>query len=115
MSLGTLRRQLKLTVHDVSKQAPTDISYTFSGYAPLSVRLAQLLARPGWRSVQEGLTLLPGPTVMEEQPARHRPARSECRRHAPYAGGVPGRRHVRRGGCAELKIYKKSVSSQRST
>ena len=28
---GTLRRQLKLTVDDVNEQAPTDISYTFSG------------------------------------------------------------------------------------
>ncbi|XP_043221131.1 vacuolar protein sorting-associated protein 33A-like [Amphibalanus amphitrite] len=74
---SALRRQLKLTVDDVNEQAPTDISYTFSGYAPLSVRLAQLLARPGWRSVSEALALLPGPTLMEEQPA---PAAARNRR-----------------------------------
>lgn len=39
----------------------------FSGYAPLSVRLAQYLARPGWRSITEVLSLLPGPKVEEVQ------------------------------------------------
>ena len=48
-----------------------------SRYAPLSVRLAQLLARPGWRSVQDALSLLPGPTLQEEQPA---PAAARNRR-----------------------------------
>lgn len=49
-------------------QNPNDISYVFSGYAPLSVRLAQILHRPGWRSITEVLSLLPGPTVDEAQP-----------------------------------------------
>ena len=39
----------------------------YSGYAPLSVRLAQILARPGWRSITEILNLLPGPTFDEVQ------------------------------------------------
>ena len=39
----------------------------YSGYAPLSVRLAQYLARPGWRSINEVLNLLPGPKVEEVQ------------------------------------------------
>ena len=35
-------------------QNPRDISYTYSGYAPLSIRLAQYAARPsGWRGVEE--------------------------------------------------------------
>ena len=41
-------------------QNPNDISYVFSGFAPLSIRLAQLLARPGWRSIDEVLAMLPG-------------------------------------------------------
>ena len=48
-------------------QLPNDISYVFSGYAPLSVRLAHILHRPGWRSITEVLTLLPGPTTEEVQ------------------------------------------------
>jgi len=39
----------------------------FSGYAPLSVRLAHILHRPGWRSISEVLNILPGPTKEEAQ------------------------------------------------
>jgi len=39
----------------------------YSGYAPLSIRLAQVLHRPGWRSITEVLNLLPGPTVEDVQ------------------------------------------------
>uniref|UniRef100_A0A671G4E9 VPS33A core subunit of CORVET and HOPS complexes n=1 Tax=Rhinolophus ferrumequinum TaxID=59479 RepID=A0A671G4E9_RHIFE len=49
-------------------QNPTDISYVYSGHAPLSVRLAQLLSRPGWRSIEEVLRMLPGPHFEERQP-----------------------------------------------
>ena len=49
------------------RQNPSDIAYVYSGYAPLSVRLAQYLARPGWRSITEVLSLLPGPKVEEVQ------------------------------------------------
>ncbi|KAJ0047229.1 hypothetical protein Pint_05996 [Pistacia integerrima] len=40
---------------------PTDISYVFSGYAPLSIRLVQNAVRSGWRPMEEILKLLPGP------------------------------------------------------
>lgn len=48
-------------------QNPNDISYVYSGYAPLSVRLTQVLARPGWRSIEEVLKMLPGPHFEERQ------------------------------------------------
>lgn len=48
-------------------QNPNDISYVYSGYAPLSIRLTQLLARPGWRSIEEVLKMLPGPHYEERQ------------------------------------------------
>lgn len=48
-------------------QNPNDIAYVYSGYAPMSVRLAQYLARPGWRSITEVLNLIPGPKVEEVQ------------------------------------------------
>ena len=51
----------------MAPQTPTDIAYVYSGYAPLSIRLAQTLARPGWRSITEVLNLLPGPKVEEVQ------------------------------------------------
>ncbi|KAH9503153.1 Vacuolar protein sorting-associated protein 33A [Bulinus truncatus] len=63
----TIRKTLKLIVEDVNEQNPNDIAYVYSGYAPLSIRLAQFLARPGWRSITEVLNMLPGPKVEEIQ------------------------------------------------
>jgi len=65
---NVLRKSLKLVVEDVQEQNPNDIAYVFSGYAPLTVRLAQFLVRPqGWRGLEEVLRLLPGPAVEEIQ------------------------------------------------
>ncbi|KAG9487697.1 hypothetical protein GDO78_007474 [Eleutherodactylus coqui] len=63
----TIRKTLRLWMDDVNEQNPNDISYVYSGYAPLSVRLAQVLVRPGWRSIEEVLKLLPGPQFEERQ------------------------------------------------
>lgn len=63
----TIRKSLRLVIDEINEQNPNDISYVFSGFAPLSVRLAQYYARPGWRSITEVLNLLPGPTVEEIQ------------------------------------------------
>ncbi|KZT51079.1 Sec1-like protein [Calocera cornea HHB12733] len=41
LPLPSLRKHLRLLVDDVSEQAPTDIAYVYSGYAPLSIRLVQ--------------------------------------------------------------------------
>jgi hypothetical protein len=38
---NSVRKTLKLFVDEVDEQDPTDVSYVFSGYAPLSVRLVQ--------------------------------------------------------------------------
>lgn len=56
-----------LTVCFLILQNPNDISYVYSGYAPLSIRLTQVLARPGWRSIEEVLKMLPGPHFEERQ------------------------------------------------
>uniref|UniRef100_A0A673LEN3 Vacuolar protein sorting-associated protein 33A n=1 Tax=Sinocyclocheilus rhinocerous TaxID=307959 RepID=A0A673LEN3_9TELE len=63
----TIRKTLKLWMEDANEQNPNDISYVYSGYAPLSVRLTQVLARPGWRSIEEVLKMLPGPHFEERQ------------------------------------------------
>ncbi|CAA0814442.1 Vacuolar protein-sorting-associated protein 33 homolog [Striga hermonthica] len=57
----TVKRALQLLVEDTDTANPKDISYVFSGYAPLSVRLVQQAIRSGWRPVEEILRLLPGP------------------------------------------------------
>ncbi|CAN4105809.1 unnamed protein product [Withania somnifera] len=57
----TIKRALRLIVEDTDTANPNDISYVFSGYAPLSVRLVQHAIRSGWRPIEEILKLLPGP------------------------------------------------------
>ncbi|KAJ2702948.1 Vacuolar protein-sorting-associated protein 33 [Coemansia sp. IMI 203386] len=44
-SLGFLRKSLNLIVSDVRESDPDDVSYVYSGYAPLSIRLLQCLVR----------------------------------------------------------------------
>ncbi|BGP14406.1 hypothetical protein JCM10213_004530 [Rhodosporidiobolus nylandii] len=87
------RKPLRLIVDDVDEQNPHDMSYVFSGYAPLSIRLVQCAlggsggskvasggaaAGPGsstsgpaslngWRGIEEIVRLLPGETVDEWQ------------------------------------------------
>uniref|UniRef100_A0A3P9BXI0 VPS33A core subunit of CORVET and HOPS complexes n=2 Tax=Haplochromini TaxID=319058 RepID=A0A3P9BXI0_9CICH len=63
----TIRKTLKLWMEDANEQNPNDISYVYSGYSPLSIRLTQILARPGWRSIEEVLKMLPGPHFEERQ------------------------------------------------
>uniref|UniRef100_A0A2K5IE40 VPS33A core subunit of CORVET and HOPS complexes n=1 Tax=Colobus angolensis palliatus TaxID=336983 RepID=A0A2K5IE40_COLAP len=63
----TIRETLALWIDDVKEQNPTDISYMYSGYAPLNMRLVQLLSRLGWWSIDEVLRILPGPHLEERQ------------------------------------------------
>ncbi|OBS79097.1 hypothetical protein A6R68_18505 [Neotoma lepida] len=67
-SSGLRQKVLDYYKREILQVNPTDISYVYSGYAPLSVRLAQLLSRPGWRSIEEVLRILPGPHFEERQP-----------------------------------------------
>ena len=63
-----IRRALNLTVDDVNEIHPTDISYVHSIYAPLSIRLIQWAAKPGWKSITDVLNLIPGHLIQETQP-----------------------------------------------
>ncbi|XP_064392951.1 vacuolar protein sorting-associated protein 33A-like isoform X2 [Halichondria panicea] len=76
-----LRKQLKLIPGTVDDKEPKDISYVFSGYAPLSVRLVELFEKPqGWGTFEEVTRALPGPPafalsqpVSKAQEKRQRP------------------------------------------
>lgn len=73
------RRPLRLIVDDVNEHEPNDISYVYSGYAPLSVRLVQCilqkgaLGRPssliGWKGFEDVVRSVPGATFDEHQRA----------------------------------------------
>ena len=49
--------------------SPTDISYVYSGYAPLSCRLVDAALRPGGLEQDEAARLIPGPQFTFEQRA----------------------------------------------
>jgi hypothetical protein len=52
---GYLRKSLRLVVEEVSEKDPNDISYVYSGFAPLSVRLVQcVLQKPYILSLMKG-------------------------------------------------------------
>ncbi|KAL4401923.1 Vacuolar protein-sorting-associated protein 33 [Malassezia pachydermatis] len=81
---GTVLKPLCLVDDDVDERTPDDISYVFSGYAPLSIRLIQTICQhdahlhkipvsnletlpnaariAGWHGVEESVLQLPGAT-----------------------------------------------------
>jgi vacuolar protein sorting-associated protein 33A len=86
-----VRKQLQLIVDEVDEHDPQDISYVYSGYAPLSVRLIQCATKGGptpignpvgassvtnsagaargigWKGYEDVLRMLPGKTFDEVQ------------------------------------------------
>ena len=89
-----VRKQLQLIVDEVEEHNPQDISYVYSGYAPLSVRLIQCATKGGptpignpvsanaaansvgtggavrgigWKGYEEVLKMLPGKAFDEVQ------------------------------------------------
>ncbi len=92
-----LRKSLRLVVNDIDDAAPNDISYVYSGYAPLSIRLVQCItqknailsgaadvveeggnkkaipqAHPivGWKGFEDVVGSIPGTTVDIRQKAK---------------------------------------------
>lgn len=89
-SYSSLRKLLRLIVDEVNEHSPDDISYVYSGYAPLSIRLVQCviqrhylqttskggkvmpdtnssLGSPGWKGFEEVLRNVKGKTIDEVQ------------------------------------------------
>lgn len=72
-----LRKGLRLVVDDVDDAAPNDISYVYSGYAPLSIRLVQCITQKnavmsGPAAVDQGSGTSAGSEArMKELPKAH--------------------------------------------
>ncbi|CAG8747928.1 7256_t:CDS:2, partial [Funneliformis caledonium] len=90
---SSIRKQLQLIVDEVDEHNPQDISYVYSGYAPLSVRLIQCVTKGcptsinpvgtgsannvvgtgvstrsiGWKGYEDVLRMLPGKSFDEVQ------------------------------------------------
>jgi len=60
-NFSTVRKALRLIVNDEDQMTnPTDISYLYKGYAPLTIRLVETALKGGWGSIAEVLSMLPG-------------------------------------------------------
>lgn len=105
---GLVRRSLSLIVDEVNEHAPNDISYVYSGYAPLSVRLVQCVVQRGkdnkqpggpggkgssiaggngWKGFEDVLRMLPGRTFDETQrvdDGQPRPSKSKFYVHIAH-------------------------------
>jgi len=71
-----LRRRLNLVVDASEEERDGDVSYAYSGYAPISARLVERAVRPppqGWASLEESLKILPGPLFQRTQEPKRRP------------------------------------------
>jgi hypothetical protein len=97
-SYAVLRKRLNLTQDDVNELEPNDITYVHSVYAPLSVRLIQNCAKPGWRAIRDVLDLLPGPSFDEYQQQSKRKTRTT------NDGGLKRTLVVFVGGCTYAEI-----------
>jgi hypothetical protein len=66
-NFNTICQKMSLIVDNVNEENPNDISYVFSGYAPLLVRFCQFLTRPNWKAYGDLFGLLPGQFFEETQ------------------------------------------------
>lgn len=55
-----IEKKLKLIYEDIDLNEPNDISYSYSGYAPISVRLIEKAITRGWKNIEDVLYKLPG-------------------------------------------------------
>lgn len=55
-----IEKKLKLINEDVDLNEPNDISYAYSGYAPISIRLIEKAVTKGWKSIEDVLFKLSG-------------------------------------------------------
>jgi len=53
-------KKLKLIYEDVDLNEPNDISYSYSGYAPINARLIEKAVTKGWKSIDDVLYKIPG-------------------------------------------------------
>ena len=55
-----IKQEFQLINVDIRVQNPVDISFTYNGYAPLSVKIVEMFIAGGFQNIQDKLRLLPG-------------------------------------------------------
>ena len=62
-----LKKAFRLIVDEADDANPSDISFVYSGYAPLSCRLVDAALKPGGLANDEAVRIIPGPQFSFEQ------------------------------------------------
>ncbi|KRZ68052.1 Vacuolar protein sorting-associated protein 33A [Trichinella papuae] len=64
-SYPNIRKLFDLIIDNHTNELePSDVSYVYSGYAPLIPRLCQQWAKPGWTEIMDNLSKVPGITKL---------------------------------------------------
>lgn len=80
LPFSQVRKALRLIVDDIDDAAPNDISYVYSGYAPLSIRLVQCVT-------QKNAILSVGASNTADEPGQGpAPKKKEIPRAHPISG-----------------------------
>ncbi|KRX42280.1 Vacuolar protein sorting-associated protein 33A [Trichinella murrelli] len=89
-SYPNIRKLFDLIIDNHTNELePNDVSYVYSGYAPLIPRLCQQWAKPGWTEIMDSLSKVPGITKLAAGDERR--IKSKNRRNIVlvlFVGGV---------------------------
>ncbi|XP_003380022.1 vacuolar protein sorting-associated protein 33A [Trichinella spiralis] len=89
-SYPNIRKLFDLIIDNHTNELePNDVSYVYSGYAPLIPRLCQRWAKPGWTEIMDNLSKVPGITKLAAGDERR--IKSKNRRNIVlvlFVGGV---------------------------
>ncbi|XP_003380001.1 vacuolar protein sorting-associated protein 33A [Trichinella spiralis] len=89
-SYPNIRKLFDLIIDNHTNELePNDVSYVYSGYAPLIPRLCQQWAKPGWTEIMDNLSKVPGITKLAAGDERR--IKSKNRRNIVlvlFVGGV---------------------------
>lgn len=80
LPFSQLRKALRLIVDDIDDAAPNDISYVYSGYAPLSIRLVQCVTQ------KNAILSVGASTAPDELDSNPTPRKKEIPRAHPISG-----------------------------
>uniref|UniRef100_A0A5S6QZ97 Vacuolar protein sorting-associated protein 33A n=1 Tax=Trichuris muris TaxID=70415 RepID=A0A5S6QZ97_TRIMR len=81
-------RSFTLIREEINELKPEDISYVYSGFAPLIARLCQHVVKPGWRNITEHLEKIPGEMKIIDKFDEGLPATGEKVLLVFFVGGV---------------------------
>ncbi|CDW55827.1 vacuolar protein sorting associated protein 33A [Trichuris trichiura] len=85
---SSICRAFMLICEEIDEINPEDISYVYSGFAPLIVRLCEQMSKPGWQNITENLEKIPGAVKIIDKIGEGLPSIGEKVVLVFFVGGV---------------------------